>query len=129
MKKTLANESRLLVSIRELIVSARRTVARGVDIVQVLTNFEIGRRIVEHEQQGEKRAGYGREIVKELAQRLTAEFGEGFSKRNLEYMRRFHLEYRHRHPHIAQTLSAQSSGERKGYARWFTGHRRGERDQ
>ena len=47
-----------------LIASARTTVARGVDVVQVHTNFEIGRRIVEQEQKGKDRATYGKEILK-----------------------------------------------------------------
>ena len=46
--------------IRKLIVSAHATVARGVDLVQVHTNFEIGRRIVEQEQRGKGRAAYGK---------------------------------------------------------------------
>lgn len=70
-------------NIRELIRSARATVARGVDLVQVHTSFEIGRRIVEQEQQGKGRAAYGKEVVKELSKRLTAEFGKGFSASNL----------------------------------------------
>src|SRR3954452_25119799 len=56
--------------IRKLIVSARTTLARGVDLVQVHTNFEIGRRIVEQEQRGKDRATYGQEVVKALAARL-----------------------------------------------------------
>jgi hypothetical protein len=79
--------------IRTLILSARQTVARGVDLLQVHTNYEIGRRIVEQEQQGAERAQYGKEILRELAGRLTAEFGKGFSRSNLEYMRRFYLVY------------------------------------
>lgn len=113
-EKTKAGEVPLISAIREFIVSARRTVARGVDLIQVLTNFEIGRRIVEYEQQGKKRAGYGREIVKALAERLSAEFGAGFSKRNLDYMRRFYLDDGGRRAGIVQTLSAQSMGEGKG---------------
>jgi predicted nuclease of restriction endonuclease-like (RecB) superfamily len=93
--------------IRELIAGARATVARGVDLVQVHTNFEIGRRIVEEEQQGEDRAAYGKAIVRTLAERLTGEFGNGFSKSNLEYMRRFYLAYSDRVPEIAQTVSGQ----------------------
>jgi hypothetical protein len=77
--------------IRALIVAARTTVARGVDLVQVHTNFEIGRRIVEEEQQGKDRAAYGKEVVKALAEKLTVEFGSGFSARNLAYMRTFFL--------------------------------------
>ena len=79
--------------IRTLILSVRQTVARGVDLLQVHTNYEIGRRIVEQEQQGAERAQYGKEILRELAARLTAEFGKGFSRSNLEYMRRFYLVY------------------------------------
>ncbi len=61
---------------------------------QVLTNFEIGRRIVEHEQKGEKRAAYGTEMLKELSARLTKEFGSGFFLTNLKLMRQFFVEYR-----------------------------------
>jgi len=92
--------------IRELIQAARGTVARGVDLVQVHTNFAIGRRIVEQEQKGKNRAAYGKEVVKALAERLTEEFGSGFSKTNLEYMRRFYLQYPDR-LQITQTVSGR----------------------
>ncbi len=78
--------------IRELISSARTMVARGVDLVQVVTNFEIGRRIVKEEQLGKNRAAYGKEVIKALAERLTAEFGKGFSLSNLKSMRQFYLQ-------------------------------------
>lgn len=52
-------EAALYERIRELIVAARRTITRGIDQIQVRTYYEIGRHIVEHEQQGEKRAAYG----------------------------------------------------------------------
>lgn len=81
----------LVAELRQLIQSARRGVASVVDTLQVLTNFEIGRRIVEHEQQGAKRAAYGAEVLKELSARLTDEFGSGFSPVNLSYMKRFYL--------------------------------------
>jgi len=97
----------LFVEIRDLILSARRTVSRGVDLIQVLTNFEIGRRIVEHEQQGTERAEYGKRLLPDLSKRLTDEFGNGFSKSNLEYMRRFYLMYQDRRSSIAQTVSGQ----------------------
>lgn len=67
----------LLTEVRQLIQSARRGVATVVDIFQVMTNFEIGRRIVEHDQKGAKRAAYGTELLKELSARLTEEFGRG----------------------------------------------------
>jgi len=95
----------LISEIRELIVSARKSVASGVNLVQLLTNFEIGRRIVENEQAGAERAEYGEQIIRELAERLTFEFGRGFSKTNLELMRRFYLAYQERSSSIFQTLS------------------------
>ena len=81
--------------------------ASTVNTLQVLTNFEIGRHIVEHEQKGEKRAGYGVELIKEVSARLTGEFGKGFSGRNLEYMRKFFLVWHDRAPHLSQ----QPTGE------------------
>jgi predicted nuclease of restriction endonuclease-like (RecB) superfamily len=82
--------------IRALIHSARATVSRGVDLVQVHTSFEIGRRIVEQEQQGKGRAVYGKAVIRALAERLSAEFGKGFSASNLAYMRSFYMVYRDR---------------------------------
>jgi predicted nuclease of restriction endonuclease-like (RecB) superfamily len=93
--------------IRQLITNARITVARGVDLIQVHTNFEIGRRIIEEEQRGDDRAEYGKAIIRTLAERLAGDFGNGFSKSNLEYMRRFYLVYSDRVHEIAQTPSGQ----------------------
>jgi predicted nuclease of restriction endonuclease-like (RecB) superfamily len=97
----------LIKEIRDLVQSARRTAAQNVNTLQVVTNFEIGRRIVEYEQRGSRRAGYGERILKELSHRLTEEIGRGFSTTNLKYMRLFYLEYHDVTPQIAQTLSAQ----------------------
>lgn len=63
---------------------------------------------MEEEQGGADRAQYGKEVIRELAARLTSGFGSGFSKSNLEYMRRFYLVYPNRSSQIAQTLSGQS---------------------
>jgi hypothetical protein len=52
----------LLAEIRETVRAARQAVVHSVDLIQVLTNFEIGRRIVEHEQQGAERAEYGKAL-------------------------------------------------------------------
>lgn len=49
----------------------------------VLTYFEIGRMIVEEEQNGSERAGYGKKLISTLSKKLTVDFGKGFSKRNL----------------------------------------------
>jgi predicted nuclease of restriction endonuclease-like (RecB) superfamily len=96
----------LLTEVRQLIQSARRGVSTVVDTFQVMTNFEIGRRIVEHEQKGAKRAAYGAELLKELSTRLSEEFGRGFSKSNLAAMRAFYLQWAERVP-IFQTASGK----------------------
>ena len=90
--------------IRELIAGARTTVARGVDLVQVHTNFEIGRRIIQEEQRGEDRAAYGEEVIRSLADRLTGEFGKGFSLSNIRSMRLFYLQNQDR---IGQSATDQ----------------------
>jgi predicted nuclease of restriction endonuclease-like (RecB) superfamily len=100
----------LLTEVRQLIQSARRGVSTIVDTFQVMTNFEIGRRIVEHEQKGAKRAAYGTELLKELSARLTEEFGRGFSKSNLASMRAFFLLWSDRLP-IFQTASGKFTGQ------------------
>jgi predicted nuclease of restriction endonuclease-like (RecB) superfamily len=100
-------EESLYSRIRELVIAARQTVARGVDLVQVHTNYEIGRHIVEHEQQGKGRAAYGEDVLNRLSEKLITEFGKGFSRSNLEYMRRFYLAYRTRQK-ISQTVSGKS---------------------
>ena len=82
----------LLTEVRQLIQSARRGVSSVIDTFQVLTNFEIGRRIVEHEQKGQMRATYGQEMLKALSIRLSEEFGRGFSVTNLQLMRKFYTE-------------------------------------
>ena len=88
------DEIELYNGIRQLVQSARGSAARGLNLLQVHTNYEIGRRIVEEEQGGAHRAWYGKEVMRELAARLISEFGKGFAKSNLEYMRRFYLAYK-----------------------------------
>jgi predicted nuclease of restriction endonuclease-like (RecB) superfamily len=98
--------------IRELILSARATVLRGADLVQVHTNFEIGRRIIAQEQKGKDRAAYGQEVIKALAEKLTREFGRGFSTSNLAYMRSFYHLYQDRKS-IFQSATGKSGSGRK----------------
>jgi predicted nuclease of restriction endonuclease-like (RecB) superfamily len=74
----------------ELIRQARRKVLRAVDTIQVQTCWQIGRHIVEFEQEGARRAGYGKQLLSTLATALTAEFGKGFDASNLRYMRLFY---------------------------------------
>ena len=71
--------------------SARRVSARAVNPIMTATYWEIGRRIVESEQQGRRRAGYGEALLKNLAFDLTAQFGRGFGLANLKNIRKFYL--------------------------------------
>lgn len=77
----------------DLLQSARDNVVRTINQTMVTTYFEIGRKIVEEEQNGKERADYGKQILKERSDVLTKEFGKGFSVDNLENMRRFYLVY------------------------------------
>ncbi len=88
----------------DLLEAARRASARSVNAIMTATYWEIGRRIVECEQAGERRAEYGPALLKRLAVDLIARFGRGFSWRNLYQMRGFFLA----HPEILQTVSAKS---------------------
>ena len=95
----------LIGDIGALLEQARRSSARAVNALMTATYWEIGRRIVEFEQGGDKRAGYGQELLKRLALDLTGRFGRGFSKPNLERMR---LLYEMFPPaRIASTVSRQ----------------------
>ena len=82
--------------IKDLLLSARRQVVRQVNQTMVYTYFEIGRMIVEEEQRGKERAGYGKSLLKDLSKELTKEFGRGFSVDNLERMRKFYRIYANR---------------------------------
>lgn len=120
-KKTVMEINSLLVKIRSLVVASRKAAARNIDVIQVLTNFGVGRAIVEHEQAGKKRAEYGQKIVMALSQRLSSEFGKGFSRSNLEYMRKFYLMYQDRESLISQTVSGKlspSRGRKLAYVRF-----------
>ena len=76
-----------------LIDGARQKVAYTANLAQVYTNYEIGRQIVEEEQGGKRRAGYGEKIIEELSAKLTARYGRGWSARSLRQIRQFYMEY------------------------------------
>ena len=76
-----------------LIEEARQRVTTVANLAQVYTNYEIGRQIVEDEQGGKRRAEYGKQILIDLSQKLTARFGRGWSVDNLQRMRVFYLLY------------------------------------
>jgi predicted nuclease of restriction endonuclease-like (RecB) superfamily len=93
----------ILADVSELLAKARRSAARAINSVMTATYWAIGRRIVEEEQRGRARAGYGEELVERLSHDLISRFGRGFGKRNLFQMRSFYLNY----AEIVQTASAQ----------------------
>ena len=88
--------------IHELLSKARQNIISNVNYTMTKTYFLIGKRIIEEEQDGNKRAEYGKKLMKTLSEKLTKEFGRGFSQRNLEQMRTFYLRYS-----ISQTVSAE----------------------
>ena len=91
-------------SIKELMDNARNKVAREVNNILIQTYWEIGRIIVEEEQGNSYRAEYGKQLITDLSKKLTKEYGNGFSRTNLQNMRNFYLLYP-----ICQTLSGKLS--------------------
>lgn len=83
----------LFAEVRQLVLTARETTYRNVNTLQVLTNFLIGKSIVEHEQLGKTRAAYGKEQLTTISSKLTKEFGRGYSVDNLQLMRTFYITY------------------------------------
>ncbi len=92
----------LFQNISALLDNARKKMIVAVNQTMVITYFEIGRMIVEDEQNGENRAEYGKALLEDLSTHLMEKFGKGFSVTNLKQMRQFYLSYS-----IPQTLSAE----------------------
>jgi predicted nuclease of restriction endonuclease-like (RecB) superfamily len=99
----------LIGGIAELLETARRTAARTVNALMTATYWEIGRRIVEFEQSGEKRAAYGEELLRKLSVDLVSRFGRGFSRQNLQRFRQFYLSQPAEK--ICSTLSSELPGK------------------
>ena len=91
-----------LTEIRQIIDSARANAVRSVDFCRVQMYWNLGRRIIEEEQQGKERADYGTYLMAQLARQLEPEYGSGFGKRQLERARQFYRLYP-----IATTLRTQ----------------------
>ena len=89
--QTLSNSGHLFAEIREVLVTARRTAYKAVNFAMVTAYWNVGRLIVEDEQQGNTRAEYGKAILADLSKRLTDEFGKGFDERELRRIRQFYL--------------------------------------
>ncbi len=77
--------------IKEALLSSRKQAYTAVNFTMVQAYWQIGRIIVEHEQEGNLRSGYGKSVLQELSNRLTEEFGKGFSVRTLQQMKKFYV--------------------------------------
>lgn len=90
-KQVPSEETRFVEDIKQIVVTAKTQAYRAVNLMQVASNWILGWRIVEQEQQGKARAEYGAYIIKLASEVLTAEFGKGYSETNLRNFRKFYL--------------------------------------
>jgi len=93
MKEIRHNPENLYHKVAKLLKQTQSSVVQTINKTMVLTYFEIGRMIVEEEQKGKDRAAYGQQLINELSNRLSTEFGKGFSPTNIKQMRSFFLIY------------------------------------
>ncbi|MGH7795112.1 MAG: PDDEXK nuclease domain-containing protein [Candidatus Binatia bacterium] len=105
-----ASYDSLIGAIRSLVETARHSAARSVNALMTATYWEIGRRIVEFEQRGKKRAGYGQELLKRLSSDLCARFGRGFGVDNLQRMRGFYLAWGREQIYATVSRKSTSTG-------------------
>jgi predicted nuclease of restriction endonuclease-like (RecB) superfamily len=84
-------------NIKNVLNEARSKAFRSVNFAMVQAYWHIGRLIVEEEQNGKERADYGESLIQELSKRLTIDYGKGFNKTNLWYMRQFYLTFKNLH--------------------------------
>lgn len=93
MANDIVNYQDVITDIRGIITSGREVAYNAANKAMVLTYWHIGKRIVEQEQAGKERAKYGQALIEALADELTKEYGRSFSKRNLQYFRKFYLAF------------------------------------
>lgn len=101
-----ADDAQFISDIKAIVYTAKQKAYQAADIYQVVSNWLVGRRIVEQEQHGQERAQYGKRIVELASEALTAEFGKGYSVVNIKSFRKFYLTFNNLL--IGQTVSAQS---------------------
>ena len=92
-----AEKTALYHGIRDVLLTARKQARQAINDTMVQAYWQVGRLIVEHEQGGQKRATYGEAVLDALSERLTTDFGKGFTTTNLKYMRSFYLAFPIRH--------------------------------
>lgn len=100
-------DSPLFDRVATILEQARVNVVRSVNSEMVIAYWLAGRELVEEEQQGKKRAGYGKRLIADLSQRLTERYGKGFSVAHLKNIRQFHLTFRSRMHEIGYTSGSQ----------------------
>ena len=117
--------SMVYLQIKELMKNARKQVSVKINNILVQTYQEIGKIIIEDEQENNERAEYRKKLLKELSKKLTKEYGKGFSKSNLFNMRKFYLKYQKFQTvsgklswsHYCEILSISDDKERGFYER------------
>ena len=100
------DDAQFISDIKAIVYTAKQKAYQAADIYQVVSNWLVGRRIVEQEQHGQERAQYGKHIVELASEALTAEFGKGYSVVNIKSFRKFYLTFNNLL--IGQTVSDQS---------------------
>ena len=109
---------------RKIVETARREAYAAINQTMVSAYWQLGKRIVEEEQNGKNRAEYGKQLLKQLSQSLTEEFGKGFSINQLYYFRQFYLTFPEKFPtpwgiltwsHYKRLLSVQNEDARNWY--------------
>ena len=93
MANDIVNYQDVITDIKGIISSGREVAYNAANKAMVLTYWHVGKRIVEQEQAGKERAKYGQSLIEALADELTKEYGKNFSKRNLQYFRKFYLAF------------------------------------
>lgn len=92
-KTTSLYKADFIQEIKQIITQARQKAYAAINSAMVEAYWQMGKRIVEQEQQGKDRADYGSQLLKSLSKELTAEFGKGFSVNSLYYYRQFYLAF------------------------------------
>lgn len=87
------NKSVMISEIKEVIINSRKRVIYEVNNAMLVAYWSVGRMIVENEQNGNIKAKYGKQVMRELSKELRQTLGSGFSVSNLQHMRRFYLMY------------------------------------
>ena len=92
-KKQIVNTNNFYEQIKDILQKARDTAYKQVNFIMVEAYWNIGKQIVNQEQNGDDRAKYGKYIIKELSLRLTEDFGKGYSVTSLKLMRKFYMTF------------------------------------